>query len=105
MTNEALEKEWAAAILATRKAFVARVKAAVALTSPTRRNDLYQAWRKQYGDNIARESAKYAERVIAGQGTLAKLERMIGESDGQNEGGVGASAYDRAVAARKGVRR
>lgn len=46
-------------------------------TSPTKRRELYQEWRKEFGDDVARESAKYSEAVIAGQTDLFKLERMI----------------------------
>ncbi len=61
----------------SRRRFVERVKAAIALTSPTRRTALYQEWRKLYGDNVAREQAKYAESIVAGQRTLEKLEAFL----------------------------
>lgn len=57
--------------------FVKRVKQAVVIRSPGKRSELYQSWRKEHGDNVARESAKFAEAVLSGRISLYKLERML----------------------------
>lgn len=71
------EEKWAQELRECRLRLIARVREAVALTSPTRRLALYQKWRVEHGDNIARESAKFSEAVIAGRRKLYDLERMV----------------------------
>jgi hypothetical protein len=75
--NEEQEKKWAEELHESRVRLVARIKKAVSLSSPTRRYALYQEWRKELGDDVARESAKYAEAVREGRLTLAPLEKMV----------------------------
>ena len=79
MTPEQEEQErvWAEQLRQCRIRFVERVSAAIALSSPTRRYALYQEWRKQHGDDIARESAKYAEAVIEGRLSLEPIRKMV----------------------------
>lgn len=71
------EAKWAQELRECRLRFIQRVRAAVAFTSPTRRTALYQEWRKEIGDNAARETAKFSEAVIAGRRHLYELERMV----------------------------
>jgi hypothetical protein len=71
------EEIWAEQLRECRKRFVARVKEAMYITSPTRRYELYQKWRKEIGDVAARETAKYTEGVMAGRVSLKKIEDMI----------------------------
>lgn len=71
------EARWAQELRECRLRLIERVRKAVSLTSPTRRTALYLEWRKELGDNTARESAKFAEAVIAGRRHLYELERMV----------------------------
>lgn len=71
------EAKWAQELRECRLRFIQRVRAAVAFTSPTKRTALYQSWRSEIGDNAARETAKFAEAVIAGRRHLYELERMV----------------------------
>lgn len=71
------EAKWAQELRESRLRLIQRVRAAVAFTSPTKRTALYQEWRKEIGDNAAREAAKFSEAVIAGRRNLFELERMV----------------------------
>lgn len=71
------EARWARELHEARLRFIERVKSATKLASPTRRRALYEDWRKAFGDDIARESAKFAEAVIGGRRKLSELERMV----------------------------
>jgi len=71
------EAQWALELRECRLRLIQRVRAATAFTSPTRRTALYQEWRKEIGDDAARESAKFSEAVIAGRRHLYELERMV----------------------------
>jgi hypothetical protein len=71
------EEKWARELRECRLRLIKRVREASSLTSPTRRTALYQQWRAELGDNGARESAKFAEAVIAGRRSLYELERMV----------------------------
>lgn len=71
------EEVWADELRECRKRFVARVKDAMYITSPTRRYDMYQQWRKEIGDIAAREAAKFTEAVRAGRISIKKIEDMI----------------------------
>lgn len=80
MTDEeraAEEEQWAKQLLECRTKFVKHVRLAMNTGSPTRRRALYEQWRKDYGDDIARSYAKYAEGCIAGKLTIEPIERMI----------------------------
>lgn len=79
MTPEQLEQEriWDQHKHECLERMVKRVRQAVAIRSPGMRSELYQSWRKEHGDNVARESAKFAEAVLAGHTSLSKLERML----------------------------
>lgn len=71
------EAEWAKQLLECRTQFVKHVKLAINTKSPTRRKELYAQWRKDYGDDIARSYARYAEKCIAGTLSIEPIERMI----------------------------
>lgn len=71
------EKRWALELREARQRLIARVRAATSMSSPTRRMALYQQWRKDLGDDTARESAKFSEAVIGGRRKLYDLERML----------------------------
>ena len=71
------EARWAKELHEARLRFIERVRAATKLVSPTRRRALYQEWRQEFGDDIARESAKFSEAVIGGRRKLSELERMV----------------------------
>lgn len=75
--TQALEEFWARQLKESRKRFVEHVRLAIATTSPTRRRALYQEWRAAYGDDRAREYAKYAEACIEGRVSIEPIERMI----------------------------
>ena len=61
------EQQFAEELERTQRAFETRVIAAYRLQyKPGKRSILYQSWRKDYVDAIARESAKFAESLIAG---------------------------------------
>jgi hypothetical protein len=81
MTSAEQEALWKKQINDCLIRLIDRVKLAVQTTSPTRRTALYQQWRKDHGDDTARESAKYAEAVIAGRRTIYELERMVKRED------------------------
>lgn len=57
--------------------FVEHVRAALRTSSPTRRKELYQRWRNDYGDDIARSYAKYAEACFAGHVSIKDIEKMV----------------------------
>ncbi len=77
MSDQEQEERWARELHAARLKFIARVKLGVSMSSPTRRRALYQDWRKELGDNIARESAKYVEAVFEGRRNIGELEKMV----------------------------
>lgn len=81
MTSDEQEALWAKQLNECRIRLVDRVKLAVSTTSPTKRTELYQRWRKELGDDTARESAKFAEAVIAGRRKIFDLERMVKRED------------------------
>lgn len=62
------EEIWARDIRATQMAVQIRVDTALSLgRNKTKRKALYQSWRKEFGDDIARESARFAEALINGK--------------------------------------
>jgi len=71
------EERWAKELHEARLKFIARVKLGVSMSSPTKRRALYQEWRKELGDDIARESAKYVEACFERRRTVRELERMV----------------------------
>ncbi|CAB5220256.1 hypothetical protein UFOVP236_11 [uncultured Caudovirales phage] len=73
------EYKWACELYDSRKRFVEHVRIALQTRSPTRRKELYEGWRKLYGDDLTRWYAKYAESVYAGNDTrlLDALAKMI----------------------------
>jgi len=75
------ENKWAQEIYQSRKRFVDHVEAALKIKSPTRRRELYEQWRFWYGDNVAREYAKYTESIFQGCEAilLVKLRDMCSE--------------------------
>lgn len=79
MSPQEQEEVWAKQLYECRKRFVEHVKKALATPSPTRRKALYEQWRKDYGDDIARSYAKYAESCIAGRNSIRPIEKMIEE--------------------------
>lgn len=64
-----------------RKRFCDQVSIALQTRSPTRRKELYEGWRKEFGDAATRDWARYAESVYAGGDTklLEILRKMIQE--------------------------
>lgn len=71
------EELWAEQIRETRLRLIARVERATSMRSPSLRTALYQQWRKELGDDTARESAKFSEAVIAGRRRVEELKRMV----------------------------
>ena len=73
------EDRWAIELYECRKRFVEHVNVALNTRSPTRRRELYESWRKLYGDDITRDYAKYAESVYQTGNTdlLTALTKMI----------------------------
>lgn len=62
------EELWKKQIRETQLAVQMRVDTALLLArNKTKRKALYQSWRKEFGDDIARESAKFTEALIAGK--------------------------------------
>jgi hypothetical protein len=76
--NAEQEALWREELKQARTRLIERVREASKFSSPTRRYALYQEWRKELGDDVARESAKYTEGVIEGRVTLYHLEKMTG---------------------------
>lgn len=68
---------WARQLYECRQRFAAHVRQALSTTSPTRRKALYQQWRQDYGDDIARSYAKYAEACLSGRVRIEPIERMV----------------------------
>ena len=65
MDKEAL---WREQLAQTRANFERRVYSAVRLERlPGQRQILYMKWRREIGDDLARESAKFSEAIIAGR--------------------------------------
>lgn len=62
----AQENKWAMELYESRKRFVENVRLALQTRSPTRRRELYEQWRKTYGDDVTRWYARYAESIYAG---------------------------------------
>lgn len=61
------EERWAVEAQECRDRVEARVHQALALgRAKTKRKELYQQWRIQYGDEIAKESAKLTEAILKG---------------------------------------
>ena len=77
MSSPEQEAEWQRQLYETRKQFVADVERAIALTSPTRRRQLYEEWRTKYGDISARGKAKFAEAHLAGTVSIDKIKAMV----------------------------
>jgi hypothetical protein len=73
------ERIWAEEFHQKRKRFVETIESAVRFTSPSRRRDLYEEWRKEHGDDWARARAKFAEGVVAGRLKLDKLKKGVEE--------------------------
>ncbi len=62
------EELWQIQIKETQIAFQRRVETAVVLARKLKeRKALYAKWRKELGDDIARESARFTEALIKGQ--------------------------------------
>ena len=67
------EEKWAIEIQECRDRVETRVMQALAIgRNKTKRKELYQTWRTQFGDDIARESAKLAEVIIKGDLEMPK---------------------------------
>lgn len=77
----AQEDKWAMELYESRKRFVDHVRLALQTRSPTRRRELYEQWRKLYGDDTTRTYARYAESIYAGGDTklLDRFMEMIKE--------------------------
>ena len=61
------EEIWAREIKECQVRLQLRVEKAIATRHKTKRKLLYQEWREKFGDDLARESAKFAEKIISGQ--------------------------------------
>jgi len=61
-----MEDRWAMELYETRKRFCDQVSLAMQTRSPTRRKQLYEDWRREYGDALTRGWAVYAESIYAG---------------------------------------
>ncbi len=62
------EELWQIQIKETQIAFQRRVETAVVLARKLKeRKALYAKWRKELGDDVARESARFTEALIKGQ--------------------------------------
>lgn len=75
--TQALEAFWAQQLRESRARFVEHVKVAISTSSPTKRRALYQEWRAKYGDDRARDYAKYAEACLEGRVSIEPIERML----------------------------
>jgi hypothetical protein len=71
------EEKWAIEIQDCRDRVESRVMEALALgRAKTKRKELYKSWRTQYGDDIAKESAKLVEAIIKGDLEIPKWFRI-----------------------------
>lgn len=67
------EEKWQIEIQECRDRVETRVMQALAIgRNKTKRKELYKTWRTQYGDDIARESAKMSEAIIKGDLEMPK---------------------------------
>jgi len=67
------EEKWAIQIQECRDKVEVRVMSSLALgRAKTKRKELYKSWRTQYGDDIAKESAKLAEAILKGDLEMPK---------------------------------
>lgn len=79
MSPEDLEREriWAEQLRKTQQNIYDRVMEGMALANkPAKRKALYQKWRKEYGDDLARGYAKAVEAIFAGKSKLADYEKF-----------------------------
>lgn len=61
------EELWQIQIKEAQIRFQQRVETALALANKkTKRKELYSKWRKELGDDVARESARFAEAMMLG---------------------------------------
>lgn len=66
--DETQEEIWAREIRECQMRFQQRVQEALEFPrNQKKRKEIYQRWRKEFGDDIARESAKFAEGLITGK--------------------------------------
>ena len=57
-----------AQLIETQKRFMKRIEEGAALRrNQKERKQLYARWRQEFGDDVARESAKYVEALLAGK--------------------------------------
>lgn len=77
MSSDEQEAQWQRQLYESRKGMVKCVTQVLVVTSPTRRRAIYEQWRQQYGDSIARTRAKYAEACIAGTVSLKNFLAMV----------------------------
>jgi hypothetical protein len=79
MSLEDREREyrWAVELYECRLRFIARCNSALFFhRDPKARRAHYEDWRKKYGDDIARESAKFVEACLKGTVSLDSMKRM-----------------------------
>lgn len=60
------EQIWKEQLDETRRKFQLRVEEAVRVRAAARRKVIYQRWRQEFGDDIARESARFVETYLKG---------------------------------------
>lgn len=66
--EEPQETLWAQQLAECQQRFIARIEEASKLrTNKKARKELYQKWRKELGDDAARESANYVEALLMGK--------------------------------------
>lgn len=71
------EEKWQIQLQECRDRVESRVMAALQLgRAKTKRKELYKLWRTQYGDDIAKESAKLTEAIIKGEMEIPKWFRI-----------------------------
>ena len=67
------ETRWAREIQESSARVYWRIRQAVDIRVKKKRKALYQDWRKEFGDDIARESARLTEATMAGTFDINKL--------------------------------
>jgi hypothetical protein len=68
LLEESSEAIWAQQLVECQQRFVERIEEAVKLRNNKKaRKDLYQQWRRELGDDTARESANYVEALLVGK--------------------------------------
>jgi hypothetical protein len=67
---------WAQQIAECQQRFIARIEEGSKLRNKKARKDLYQKWRRELGDDTARESANYVEALLMGKVSWPKWHKL-----------------------------